>query len=259
VKVSLQVVRARQARLAALLQQNQYLPLQTLCATLGVSAATARRDLATLAQARVITRTRGGALTDFNQRFPSFRERQFQAPAAKRRLAARARQALQPGMVVFFDAGTTVYAIAEALAARPVPRLTAVTNSLPVAELLARVDGMEVNLVGGQYLARQSVLFGDAARRGLRLWRFDYAFIGAEGMTAAGLWNTQHDIVWFQRTAAQRAHRAVFCLDRSKLGLVAPEFLSPWAKVDRLLTDVTAAELRGAGIRLQRPQLFAGG
>ncbi|MDD2763169.1 MAG: DeoR/GlpR family DNA-binding transcription regulator [Opitutaceae bacterium] len=258
-KVPLHVVRARQARLAALLQQNQYLPLQTLCATLGVSAATARRDLATLARARVITRTRGGALTDFNQRFPSFRERQFQAHAAKRRLAARARQALQPGMAVFFDAGTTVYAIAEALAARPVPRLTAVTNSLPVAELLARVDGMEVNLVGGQYLVRQSVLFGDAARRGLRLWKFDCAFLGAEGMTAAGLWNSQRDVVLFQRTAAQRARRAVFCLDRSKLGLTAPEFLLPWVKVDRLLTDATAVELCAADIRLQQSQLLAAG
>ena len=51
---------------------------------------------------------------------------------------------IRPGMTVFFDAGTTIYAIAEALAAAPVSRVTAVTNGLPVAEVLAEVKGLAV-------------------------------------------------------------------------------------------------------------------
>jgi len=222
VKVSLQVVNARRAELAKLLQQQRYLPLADLCSQLGISEATARRDLAVLAREKIITRTRGGALVDFNQRFPSFRERQFRASLAKRQMALAAVKLIDHGMTVFFDAGTTIYAIAEALTVQPVARMTALTNSLPVAEMLAEVKDMDVELVGGQYLARQSVLFGEQARRSLRLWKIDLAFLGAEGMSQAGLWNSQRDVVAFQRTVAELSPRTICCLESTKLGQEAP-------------------------------------
>lgn len=256
-KVPLHVVTARRAELARLLQQQRYLPLAELCARLGISEATARRDLAVLARDKIITRTRGGALVDFNQRFPSFRERQFRASLAKRQMAVAAVPLIKPGMTVFFDAGTTTYAIAEALTVQPVARVTALTNNLPVAEMLAEVPDMDVELVGGQYLARQSVLFGDQARRSLRLWKMHLAFLGAEGMSPAGLWNSQRDVVAFQRTVADRSPRTICCLDATKLGQEAPEFLLPWSKVDGLLTDATAEQLKTAGIKLTKSQLIS--
>ena len=41
--------------------------------------------------------------------------------------------------------------------------LTVVTNNLPAAETLAEVPGLQVHLVGGLLLQRQSVLLGDKA------------------------------------------------------------------------------------------------
>jgi len=257
VKVSLQVVNARRAELAKLLQQQRYLPVADLCAQLRVSEATARRDLAVLARDKVITRTRGGALVDFNQRFPSFRERQFRASLTKRQMALAAVQLIKPGMTVFFDAGTTTYAIAEALTVQPVANMTALTNSLPVAEMLAEAPDMDVELVGGQYLARQSVLFGEQARRSLRLWKIDLAFLGAEGMSPAGLWNSQRDVVAFQRAVVKLSPRTICCLDSTKLGQEAPEFLLPWSGVDGLLTDATVKQLKMAGIKLTKNQLIS--
>ena len=193
------------------------------------------------------------------RRFPSFRERQQQEHGAKRQIARAAVRLIKPGMTVFLDAGTTVYAIAEALAARPLTRVTAVTNSLPAAEVLAEVGSLVVQLVGGEFWARQSVLFGRQAQRCLGLWRFDLAFLGAEGMTAEGLWNSQADIVAYQRKAASRSRRALFCVDASKLGRVAPEFLAPWTRVDGLLTDAPARSLEAAGIPLGRERMFLPG
>ena len=158
-------------------------------------------------------------------------------------------------MTVFFDAGTTIHAIAAAFAARPLPRVTAVTNSLPVAEVLAEVPGLSVQLVGGEFWARQSVLFGPQAQRSLRLWRFDLALLGAEGMTAAGVWNSQFDVVAFQLAVAGLSRRTVCCLDSSKLGREARAFLLPWRRVDGLVTDARAGDLRAAGIRLAPGQL----
>jgi len=201
-RVALHVVHARRDKLARLLYRHGYLPLAQVCQSLRVSEATARRDMAALVKDKLITRTYGGALADYDRRFPSFRERRHQSQAAKREIAQIGRSTIRAGMTVFFDAGTTVHAIAAALAARPVPRVSAVTNSLPVAQVLADVRGLAVQLVGGEFWARQSVLFGPQAQRSLRLWRFDLALLGAEGMTAAGVWNSQADVVAFQRAAA---------------------------------------------------------
>lgn len=255
-RVPLHVVRARRDELAKLLQQHRYMPLTQLCDRLNISEATARRDLAVLARDKVITRTRGGALVDFNQRYPSFRERQFRASLAKRQMALAAIKLIKPGTTVFLDAGTTTYAIAEALTVQPVSRVTVVTNNLPVAEMLSESKEIEVQLVGGQYLARQSVLFGEQARRCLRLWKFDLAFLGAEGMTQAGLWNSQADVVAYQQTVVELATRTICCLDATKLGQEAPEFLLPWAEVGGLLTDATAEELKAAGLKLTKGQLI---
>ena len=257
--MALHVVKARRDALTRLLRRNGYLPLSEVCLRLGVSPSTGRRDLAALARGRYIKRTYGGALVSYDRRFPSFRERQQQARGAKQRIARAAARLIKPGMTIFLDAGTTVYAIAEALAARPVPGVTAVTNSLPAAEVMAEAGGPAVHLVGGEFWARQSVLFGRQAQRCLGLWKFDLAFLGAEGMTAVGLWNSQADIVAYQRKAAARSRRALFCVDASKLGRLAPEFLVPWTRVGGLLTDAPAGILAAAGIPLGRDRLFLPG
>lgn len=255
-KVALHVVKARRDALARLLRRRGYLPLAQVCSRLRISPATARRDLVALARDRIITRTYGGALGDYDLRFPSFHERQRKAQVSKRRLAKAALRLLRPGMTVFFDAGTTIYSIAEALASHPVPRVTAVTNNLPVADALGEVEGLSVQLVGGEFLARQSILVGPQAQRSLGLWRFDLALLGAEGMTPAGLWNSQADIVAFQRKVASLSRRTLYCLDATKLGREAPEFLLPWSRVGGLLTDATLQELAEAEIPLPRSQIF---
>jgi DeoR/GlpR family transcriptional regulator of sugar metabolism len=254
-RVTFEVIKSRREQLAGLLQLHGYLPLVQVCKRLKISEATARRDLVMLARDKVITRTYGGALMDFNQRFPSFRERQAKEHAAKHRIAMAARKQLMPGTTCFFDSGSTVYAMAQALSVKPVRKLVVVTNNLPVAEVLGEVKGIEVHLLGGQYLTRQSILLGASARRSVRLWKFDLAVMGGEGMSSAGLWNSQQDVVLFQRTVMAQSRRSIFCLDASKLGREAPEFLGPWSGVDCLVTNATAGQLKLAGIQLNRNQL----
>jgi DeoR/GlpR family transcriptional regulator of sugar metabolism len=256
-RVAFEVVKARREQLAGLLQQHGYLPLAQVCECLKISEATARRDLAMLARDRIITRTYGGALMDFNQRFPSFRERQASGHAAKYQIAKAALKQLVPGKTCFFDSGSTVYALARALFVKPVRKLVIVTNNLPVAEVLGKVKGLEVHLSGGRYLTRQSILLGASARRSVRLWRFDLAVMGGEGMSPAGLWNSQQDVVLFQRTVMAQSRRNIFCLDASKLGREAPELLCPWSEVDCLVTDASTEQLKVAGIQLKRNQLVS--
>ena len=249
-KVPRHIIHARRERLAQLLDQHRYLPVTELCRKLGVSEATARRDLAALVQEKKITRTYGGALPEFNDRFPSFRERQGKASSAKSKIAKAALAFIKPEQVCFFDSGTTVFAIAEAFSEHPVIPLTVVTSNLPVGEKLASIPGVQVFQVAGQLLHLQSTLLGETAQRSLEFWNFDVAFLSAEAMNADGLWNSEAAIVEQQQVVLKRSGKSVFCMDGSKLNRKAPHFLLPWSRVDALVTDLTNEKLLRAGIRI---------
>ena len=248
------VVLARRERLAQLLEQHRYLPLKELCRRLGVSEATARRDLAALVGEKKITRTYGGALHEFNDRFPSFRERQGEGSRAKAKIARAALALFEPDRVYFFDSGTTIFALAEAFRDHPVTPVTIVTSNLPVGEMLASIPGVQVFQLAGQLLHLQSTLLGETAQKSLEFWNFDHAFLSTEGMDAKGLWNSQAAIVEQQKVVLRRAGRSVFCIDGSKLNRQAPYFLLPWEQVDVLLTDVPNEKLVRAGISLNESQ-----
>ena len=246
VKVPLHIVEARRHRLADYLRHHAYAPLQEVCGEFGVSEATARRDLAALAAQKRIVRTYGGALTEFAQRFPSFREREHEHARAKRRIAAAARRHIRPGTTCYVDSGTTLFALAGELRRHPVPCLRIVTNNLPAAELLsASAPEMSVCLLGGELLVRQSVLVGAVARKALRFHTIDQAFISAEGADAAGVWNSQVEVASLQQRVLEQAAQSVLCLDASKIGRAAPAFLAAWEKFDLLISDASAARFRG--------------
>jgi DeoR/GlpR family transcriptional regulator of sugar metabolism len=247
-RVPRHVVEARQARLAELIQTHGYIPISEICRLLSISEATVRRDLQSLSESRRVTRTHGGALADFNVRFPSFLERQSLNAEGKREIAARARALVTPGMTCYFDSGTTIHAVAVALREKPVRPLTAVTNNLHVAMVLADTDGVRVHVVGGQLLPRQAILLGDAAIQSLARWDFDIAFLGAEGLTHEGVWNTTAGMVKLQKTIARRSLLIAFCMDRQKIGRSAQEFLFQLPPEATLLTDASPSELRRARV-----------
>ncbi len=249
-KVPLHVVQARRERLAQLLEQHRYLPVKELCRRLGVSEATARRDLAALVQEKKITRTYGGALHEFNDRFPSFRERRSQASRAKAKTVKSALSLFEPNKIYFFDSGTTIFALAEAFCDHPVTPVTIVTSNLPVGEMLASIPGVQVFQLAGQLLHLQSTLLGETAQKSLEFWHFDMAFLSTEGMDAKGLWNSQAAIVEQQKVVLRRSKQNVFCIDGSKLNRQAPHFLLSWEQVDLLLTDLPNEKLVRAGIDL---------
>ncbi len=252
---SLAEIQLRRERLASVLRQEGYLSVADLAARLGISEATVRRDLNALQQENRITRTYGGALSEFDALFMPFYERNRQHAEAKRRIARTALAEIHDGQTVFFDAGSTVYALTEALVETG-HRVRAVTNSLPVAELLVSKQFGELHLLGGRLLPHQLIVAGAGAGLSLSAWRFDAAFLSAEGMTQEGLWNSRDEISEFQRHVCARSRLAVFCLDASKLDRTAPSFLLPWAAVPVLVTDAPAETLLAWGLRaeqLRRP------
>lgn len=250
-RVAKHIVEARRSRLTELLLERGYLPISELCEELGVSEATARRDLTALESEERITRTYGGALGEFNATFTSFRERLREGTDAKGSIARTAASLIRPGMRVYLDAGTTAFAIAQELRRHLPERLTVITNNLALLETLGSLPGAKTILLGGQLLERQSVLLGNEAVNAAALQHIDIAFLSAQGMNERGLWNSQRDIIRLQHAVMKRAGRSCFCLDHTKLGHSAPEHLASWPKINTLVSDLSLPELRQAGIALK--------
>jgi DeoR/GlpR family transcriptional regulator of sugar metabolism len=243
--------------LTCLLQERGYLPISQLCQELGVSEATARRDLSALESEERITRTYGGALGEFNATFTSFRERLRHGTEAKGAIARIAVSLIKPGMTVYLDAGTTAFAIAQEMRRNVPEDLTVITNNLALIETLGSMPDTRTILLGGQLLERQSVLLGKEAVQAAAERDIDIAFLGAQGMNEQGLWNSQRDIIRLQFAVMKRSNRSCFCLDRSKLGRTAPEHLIAWPQVSTLLSDLSLPELRLAGIILKQGTLLS--
>lgn len=236
----------RRNRLAALLLQEGYLSVSELARRFDVSEATIRRDLSALEKDSRITRTHGGALSEFDALFIPFYQRNMHHRESKQRIARAVLAVLRNGQVVFLDAGSTIYAVAEAIVEAGL-ELRIVTNSLPVAEALTPGPAIEIHLLGGCLLPHQLVLVGPGVTLSLSSWHFDVCLLGAEGMNEEGLWNSQDDISSFQRHVHGRSETSVFCLDGSKLGCVAPSFLLPWSLVDRVVSDAGPEQVAALG------------
>jgi DeoR/GlpR family transcriptional regulator of sugar metabolism len=256
-RVSRKVTEARRRQLQDLLDRNTYLPIDQLCRRLGVSEATARRDLADLERRNLLRRTRGGALSpyagalgDFEQFFPTFDQRASVARDAKRAIADAALTLLRPGLSIFLDSGTTCFALAERIESTRAGNLVVHTHNLAVAVKLSPVPGVEVRVLGGTLLPRQAGLFGDDTCRAISGAQPDIAFVGGEGMDARGLWNSQKDVVRLQRAALAAATKKVALLDSGKAGVRGPVHLAPWSMIDLLVTDADRRALAAADIAL---------
>ena len=250
-RVPLHIVEKRREKLRQLIRTDGFLPIADICRRLQVSEATARRDLASIAAHGQITRTRGGALADYNSTFASLGQRAHRARTAKTRIAATALAQLPRAGTIFMDAGTTIQALARLLLdRRPFNELTVVTNSLPIASVLGGAKGLELHVLGGMFLHRQAVLLGPQSVRALDAWKFDAAFLGGEGMAAIGITNSHANIAAFQQAVLSHTAKTYFCLDATKLGRSTPFHVVGWDRPITLITDSPAAELAKAGIAL---------
>lgn len=157
--------------------------------SLGVSLATARRDLDDLAQDLLLTRTHGGAVAaSVAYQLPAFSQVSANA-REKKAIAHAASSMVRPGMTIALTGGTTCAAIAAMLAARTDlaagtghPGLTVVTNAINIAAALAMRPHIRTVMTGGIVRSNSYNLAGPFADSVIDNVMVDLAFIGVDGV-----------------------------------------------------------------------------
>jgi DeoR/GlpR family transcriptional regulator of sugar metabolism len=205
---------------------------------LGVSDMTVRRDIEVLATHGLVTRVHGGATAAGSSvHEPGFAAKAGLHTAAKQAIAAAAASLIEPGASVALSAGTTTHAVASVLL--DIPRLTVVTNSLRVAEVLhesPRAD-LTVVLTGGERTPSDA-LVGPVAVAALRRLHVDWLLMGVHGMDAEAGFTTPNLVeAETNRALVASARRVAVVADNSKWGVVGLSTIATLDEVDVVVTD----------------------
>ena len=215
--------------------------VEELAERFDASAATIRRDLDSLSERRLLTRTHGGAVAQSVAYELPIRYKSHQRTSQKERIAQAASALVSPGAVVGLSGGTTTTAIATALAAREdlaEQGLTVVTNAVNIAAQLATRPDFKVVVTGGVIHSRSYELVGPFVEQLLAGVSLDIAFIGVNALSTSGV-ATTHDEreAAVNRMMASRARRAVIVADSSKVGASAFAAVGGSDLFPTLLTD----------------------
>jgi DeoR family transcriptional regulator of aga operon len=207
-----------------------------LARDLGVSSASIRRDLRTLEERRLLSRTHGGAVGPGVLYELPLRYRSAHREEEKRRIAAAAAERIPEGAAVGFSGGTTTTEVARAIAERR--ELTVVTNALNIAWELAVRPNLKLVLTGGVVRGKSYELVGPLAEASLPLINLDIVFLGTDGISLEAGLTTHHEVeAHTNRALIGRASRTVVVADSTKIGTVAFARICEISSIQELITD----------------------
>jgi DeoR/GlpR family transcriptional regulator of sugar metabolism len=230
----------RQAQIAELVSVRGRARIGELSSLFGVTEPTIRKDLRALQDKGLLKRTHGGALALQPTVEREFAGRQATNTAAKEAIARACIRLLHDGDSVFLDSGTTVNAIATAIAAQGNGlRLSTLTTSLGVANTLADVPGVDCVLLGGQLRRVDGALVGALALENLQRFTFSVAFIGVSGFSEMGISVGSIAEAAVKADAIERARRVVLAVDHSKVGTTDFARIAGLDVVDVVVMDKT--------------------
>lgn len=248
---------ARLDAIESMLQEQKVVSTHEIVDVLGVSGATARRDLDDLVAEGRVVRVHGGAkLPEHVEEDPSsldaeapegstphegaevdepFHEVLTRNSALKRTLARAAAALVADGETLFLDIGTTTYELARCLLDRP---LTIVTSSLGVVDALSASQRGKLVVLGGEYNREYRCTQGRSVQDELRELHIDHAFLGCAGITELGVVrDNDARQAAIKRAAAECSGETTVLADSSKIPGIGAYTALELASVDRLVID----------------------
>jgi DeoR/GlpR family transcriptional regulator of sugar metabolism len=225
----------RRRLLLELIASRGFATLEELVRQIGVSESTVRRDLEALDATGAIKRTHGGAVMSGEVRsMPALEDRLATAAAEKRAIGRTTAGLVDDGDTVLLDGGTTTFEVARALIGRSVQ---VVTNSLPIANLLSSGKQADVILIGGYVSPRTGVAMGPLAVEMMRGIRVRRTIMGAGGIVAEGVYNSNVLLVETERQMMACAQEVVVVADHTKFGRLSLSKLCDLGAIDAVVAD----------------------
>lgn len=222
----------RRAKILSILRETENARTAAIAAELGVSRETIRRDLLAMQEEGLLARVHGGAITAVQDSEADFQKRKTLNWAEKSEIGRKALQLVEPGMIVFVDAGTTTMAFARAL--REGPDIQVITNSVDVAQILRRRS----ILLGGTVLSDVPATFGELTLAEIGRFMADLAILSPTSI------HPRHGVMYFElheaevaRAMSAKTSQVAILADSSKLNRTSRVLMCEAGGIDCVVTD----------------------
>jgi DeoR/GlpR family transcriptional regulator of sugar metabolism len=228
----------RQFRIVEIVNRNGAVEVARLAEELGVSLVTIRRDLDRLADAGLLVRSHGGAVsvrqasTAFD---PPYEVKRQVRLAEKRAIGEAAADLVEDGETIVLDSGSTTYQIVPHLSRRR--DLTIVTNDLVIALELSRTTSHHIVMLGGAVRTGIFSTWGPHTEQMMAELSVNKAFLAADAVSPArGVMNAILEEVPVKRMMLHAGHR-ILVVDHSKFLKTALAKVCNLDELDLVLTD----------------------
>ena len=225
-----------------------------LASRLGVSGETIRRDLAELGEARLVSRTYGGATIRPFANEPTITERGLSFVEERSRIGHAAAMRVETGHVVMIDGGSTTYQVARHLA-QLARNLVVITNCVAVASVASVNPTFRVILCPGTYDVREGSVLGEDTVEYLERYNANIAIIGATALTSNGPCDAISGAAMVKRVMLRRSTEGLLAVDSSKFGQAALQTVCGFDQLAEIVTDSAPPEDIAAAIRLAGTRL----
>ncbi len=150
----------RQDLIYEMILKNNAVTVANLVEKFGVSIETVRRDLLEMEKNGLLNRVHGGAVAKNEMKpFSNLNQRNTENSAEKKELSLKACDFISEGDIIAVDAGSTAIFFAEALKER-FTKLTVITHSLDVFNILNSYKEFSVILCGGHFIKEENTFYG---------------------------------------------------------------------------------------------------
>jgi len=245
---------SRRRRILTAVGESGFVSVVDLARLLGVSDMTVRRDLRKLEHQEKVRVVHGGVSALSGSRHsPAFARRAGLQADSKRVIGAEAASSVARGATIAVDAGTTAYAVVQAL-----PHTftgTVVTHSVPVMQLLLTQGIGRVVGLGGELLAESQAFVGPRTVDATRGLRVQTLFLGAAAVDHRGIYVATDNERPTKLALMGIADRVVLVVDSGKFAASAAVLLCGWDEVSAVITEAQpptpiAEQLGASGVLL---------
>jgi len=207
----------RQFQIVEMLRTNGAVTVSDLVERFQVSIETVRRDLLQLEKQGALQRVHGGAVL-FGEMMPISKlpQRIEENKEGKILLSQTAAELVQEGDIIYIDNGATATYFAQALKMR-FSKLTVVTNSQDVFNIMGEKEGFSVILCGGNYMKEERAFYGYLTQETIKKLYVDKAFVIPSAISLqGGVCDFSHDLAPIQQQITERCDKLYFLADSQK-------------------------------------------
>lgn len=227
----------RKSKIKDIIAEKKSATVSELSKHFSVTEETIRRDLKTLEDEGFLIRTHGGAFVhDGVQNELNLSVREISYVENKETIATICMGLIQNGDSIFLDASTTSIFVCKAIRHM---KLTVLTNSLKVINLLVDCKNIRLISIGGSLSPKSMAFLGSSAVQSLDHFYVDKAFISCRSLSMEhGITDSNELLAEIRQSILQRANKTYLIADYSKFDKTSFIKICDFNKLYAIVTDM---------------------